>query len=1067
MNLVYVSSNTGKIFEFNSKDFKLTRVFNTDYKKITGMIYEDDENKLYCLEENCILSIKVLIDCDDILIDIVHEGKYSDFKYSRKEWILGRENGEVIRIDSEGKRETTQLGGAIKKIKYSRSSKFILALESNNVHELSMDLKSKKTFTVDFIPLHIVVLDDDKRIILSSGDGKIAVIDKISNQVVTIPVHKGKIAKFLVDSKAKKIISFGHDSRIGRFNIPKFKNSLSLECKHTNFVFYGFHLQIIFVEENKSVKIWNLRQNTTKILYEAEQISEALCYIIPKELLVFSDTYDLIFYKVELENVQFRIPFRNKVFLTNMHSDEGDYIFTLANENTFIYIYDINKKAEHGHLFGHGSKITCILNIPKTTIIATGSNDKKIIIWDYMNVVKKKTLVGHEDHITSIFHTRESNKIISGSKDGNIKVWNWRIGVLIITLNFHTRPITTVWVNKKNVLISLSSDGLLINWNLRTYTKIFANKISMQEAKFAINQSSEVIVYSNFSKILIGDLPGVYEKLEVVGPAMQDRYEYMNYILKVLKGEKIAHNPKWDDWIVFPYLFDTMHFYSYRNLHEQLKMSLSSGSFLKPSLYTDPYSMVINKNYQKSLKIFIDNNKKILRKNLYALNFLSESTIIKLNLQGHNQLNRFYETIFKKYVPEKFPKFAKQQDLPKFIFSKSLQPLKKEFFSSKSIQKNDRENDLIINPEEELIELEDAIYSSSDFGKQMVPFIIYISCIRFNFYDGSRESVDFISSLLQCPNKEIFRTKFIQSILKVKWSKFKVYQNIQAGVYLVYLMILSIYLAFYYKPGDKAAAIFLFIISVVLSLYDAYQIFVSFKLFWRDIWNYFDILRLICIITYMFLLFNDMSQRRSAMIILTMISFMRGASFFRLFDETRYMIQLLISVVKDVRPFAIVLMYSILSFSIMFMVQDDEFVELDNDSVPKGYLDYLEYAFIFILGQIDSSGNKDFFGWIIFIMATVTNITILLNMLIALMGETFNNVRENIELADYIEIAGMVLEVETSLYANRKLGTKTYFQMCEAENISDKADVMADDIKEIKKILRGIANEKDIKKNNS
>ena len=77
----------------------------------------------------------------------------------------------------------------------------------------------------------------------------------------------------------------------------------------------------------------------------------------------------------------------------------------------------------------------------------------------------------------------------------------------------------------------------------------------------------------------------------------------------------------------------------------------------------------------------------------------------------------------------------------------------------------------------------------------------------------------------------------------------------------------------------------------------------------------------------------------------------------------------------------------------------------------------------------------------------------MLNMLIAIMGETFNKVRENSEIADYIEIAGMVLEIETALYRNRKLGTKTYLQLCEMETILDQKDLLIRDIRKIKKIL--------------
>ena len=42
---------------------------------------------------------------------------------------------------------------------------------------------------------------------------------------------------------------------------------------------------------------------------------------------------------------------------------------------------------------------------------------------------------------------------------------------------------------------------------------------------------------------------------------------------------------------------------------------------------------------------------------------------------------------------------------------------------------------------------------------------ILVSPIRMNFQIGSSESIEFLASLLECTNTDIFKTKFIQTIL--------------------------------------------------------------------------------------------------------------------------------------------------------------------------------------------------------------------------------------------------------------------------------------------------------------
>lgn len=54
--------------------------------------------------------------------------------------------------------------------------------------------------------------------------------------------------------------------------------------------------------------------------------------------------------------------------------------------------------------------------------------------------------------------------------------------------------------------------------------------------------------------------------------------------------------------------------------------------------------------------------------------------------------------------------------------------------------------------------------------------------------------------------------------------------------------------------------------------------------------------------------------------------------------------------------------------------------------------------------------------WACHLIFTVFNSTIMLNLLISLMGDSFNRVNENTAIADAIELIHMVLEAETLLF---------------------------------------------------
>ena len=83
----------------------------------------------------------------------------------------------------------------------------------------------------------------------------------------------------------------------------------------------------------------------------------------------------------------------------------------------------------------------------------------------------------------------------------------------------------------------------------------------------------------------------------------------------------------------------------------------------------------------------------------------------------------------------------------------------------------------------------------------------------------------------------------------------------------------------------------------------------------------------------------------------------------------------------------------------------------------------------------------------------------MLNMLIAIMSDTFGNVTGNVEIANYSELIGLILEVEISISKHKKRKEYlTYFQQCEEESIPLKRkDILAQDIKIMKKLLANIS----------
>lgn len=113
-------------------------------------------------------------------------------------------------------------------------------------------------------------------------------------------------------------------------------------------------------------------------------------------------------------------------------------------------------------LKGHSNGVMAVGIVDN--ILATGSYDDTIKIWDLETCEEIRTLRGHTMGIRCL--QIDENKLISGSLDKTMKVWNWKTGECIATYTGHTEGIISLHFDK-NVLVSGSIDRTARVWNFR------------------------------------------------------------------------------------------------------------------------------------------------------------------------------------------------------------------------------------------------------------------------------------------------------------------------------------------------------------------------------------------------------------------------------------------------------------------------------------------------------------------------------------------------------------------------------------------------------------------------
>ncbi|KAI0396955.1 quinon protein alcohol dehydrogenase-like superfamily [Xylariaceae sp. FL0594] len=111
---------------------------------------------------------------------------------------------------------------------------------------------------------------------------------------------------------------------------------------------------------------------------------------------------------------------------------------------------------------GHTNGVICLQF--DDNMLATGSYDATIKIWDIEKGEVIRTLQGHTSGIRALQF--DDRMLVSGSLDGTVKIWNWRTGTCINTLE-HQDGVLTVHM-EGDLLASGSKDRSIKIFNFKT-----------------------------------------------------------------------------------------------------------------------------------------------------------------------------------------------------------------------------------------------------------------------------------------------------------------------------------------------------------------------------------------------------------------------------------------------------------------------------------------------------------------------------------------------------------------------------------------------------------------------
>lgn len=110
---------------------------------------------------------------------------------------------------------------------------------------------------------------------------------------------------------------------------------------------------------------------------------------------------------------------------------------------------------------------------PDGSLLASGSNDNAIKIWDTKSKSLKHSFIAHSVGVKDLIFTKDGSQLISAGLDGEIRIWNTNNWKREKALTDHSSQVLTLELSPDGkFLYSGSDDQKIMVWELPSYKKV-------------------------------------------------------------------------------------------------------------------------------------------------------------------------------------------------------------------------------------------------------------------------------------------------------------------------------------------------------------------------------------------------------------------------------------------------------------------------------------------------------------------------------------------------------------------------------------------------------------------
>jgi WD40 repeat protein len=176
-----------------------------------------------------------------------------------------------------------------------------------------------------------------------------------------------------------------------------------------------------------------------------------------------------------------------------------DLLLASGSRDNTVKLWDITTGAAGGTLEGHTDSVLALTFSPDGQLLASASSNESIRLWRAKSGAACGILEGHSDDIGALAFTPDSLLLASASDDTTIRLWSPAMVEARGTLIGHTDKVKcAIFMPDGSYLLSTGLDATVKVWNVETMSIIRTVKLSVAETVMArFNQHGEIVFSPN------------------------------------------------------------------------------------------------------------------------------------------------------------------------------------------------------------------------------------------------------------------------------------------------------------------------------------------------------------------------------------------------------------------------------------------------------------------------------------------------------------------------------------------------------------------------------------------